>query len=91
VYENSFVTTVSESGPPHVLTTAEGRITADAVVLATHLPMLDRSMHFTMASPSREYCIAIKPPDRATVPQMVSPRCQSRYPWHHPRHASAAM
>eukprot|EP01037_Dinobryon_pediforme_P028657 gene28657-32021_t len=33
---------------------------ADNVVLATHLPILDRSMHFAMLEPTRSHCIAAR-------------------------------
>jgi hypothetical protein len=35
-----------------------GELEADNVVVATHLPFLDRTGHFTVAEPSRSYAIA---------------------------------
>lgn len=56
---------MTPSSPPHAPVTAilhaeHGSISADHVVVATHLPILDRSMHFTVAQPSRSYCIAVR-------------------------------
>lgn len=46
-------------GPPHKITTVDGgELEADNVVVATHLPFLDRTGHFTVAEPSRSYAIA---------------------------------
>lgn len=35
-------------------------LVAKQVVIAPHLPILDRSMHFAMFEPSRSHCIAVK-------------------------------
>lgn len=51
---------VSFGMAPHIVTTAGGgTITAGHVVLATHMPFLDRSLHFGFCKPSRSYCIAV--------------------------------
>ncbi len=53
---------------PHRVITAEGgEIIADHVVLATHLPFMDRTGHFTVNSPSRSYCIAATLSDPSTM------------------------
>jgi nitrite reductase/ring-hydroxylating ferredoxin subunit len=39
-------------------------LSAEQVVVATHLPILDRSMHFAMFEPSRTHCIAVKVRDK---------------------------
>jgi glycine/D-amino acid oxidase-like deaminating enzyme/nitrite reductase/ring-hydroxylating ferredoxin subunit len=61
VYEDSRVTSVDAS-TPHVIQLEENncRITADNVVLATHMPIMDRSMHFAMLTPSRSHCVAAR-------------------------------
>ena len=59
VFEDSRVTLVSED-PIHTLTLAEGTIRAEHVILATHLPIMDRSGHFTFLSPSRTHCVAVR-------------------------------
>lgn len=56
VFENSRVTTVNQ-GSPHVLTIEEQgvELSAEQVVLATHLPIMDRSMHFAVLEPSKSH------------------------------------
>jgi len=59
IYGNSRVQDVSHC-TPHQITVANGcTVVADNVVLATHLPILDRTGHFTLNKPSRSYCIAV--------------------------------
>lgn len=48
----------SKKSPHRVVTVEGGEIMATNVVLATHLPFLDRTGHFAVCSPSRSYCIA---------------------------------
>jgi glycine/D-amino acid oxidase-like deaminating enzyme/nitrite reductase/ring-hydroxylating ferredoxin subunit len=62
VFEDSRVTTVDETAKPHrvVVGDNECTLTADNVVLATHLPILDRSMHFAVLRGSRTHCIAAR-------------------------------
>jgi len=62
VFEGTRVTDVAESINSRHEITVEGNIklTSDQVVVATHLPILDRSMHFAFLSPSRSHCIAVK-------------------------------
>lgn len=59
VFEDSRVTLVSED-PMHKLTLEDGTVHAEHVVLATHLPIMDRSGHFAFLSPSRTHCIAVR-------------------------------
>ena len=59
VFEDSRVTAVTED-PLHVLTLATGTVKADHVVLATHLPIMDRSGHFGFLTPSRTHCVAAR-------------------------------
>jgi len=40
--------------------TAGGTVTAQRVVVATHYPLLDRSLFFARLEPSRSYCIAAR-------------------------------
>lgn len=61
VFENSRVTSVDQHRPHRVVIEEQNSLlTADNVVLATHLPILDRSMHFAMLEPSRLHCIAAR-------------------------------
>lgn len=57
IFENSRVKSISESSP-HKIKTKEGNIKADYVILATHLPILDRSGHFAFCKPTKSYCLA---------------------------------
>lgn len=61
VFENSRVFHVDQ-GRPHVLHINENnaKVTANHVILATHMPIMDRSMHFAMLEPSRSHCVAVK-------------------------------
>lgn len=59
IFENSRVQNVSFSSPHEIITTDRGTLLADQVVVATHLPILDRSGHFARLKPSRSYCIAV--------------------------------
>ena len=44
---------------PHTIKTVDGgEIEADNVVVATHLPFLDRTGHFTVNEPARSYVVA---------------------------------
>ena len=57
VFERSRVTEV-KSG---VVTTERGhRVTADRVILATHLPIVDRGGHFALVEPERSHGIGVR-------------------------------
>lgn len=63
VFENTRVTAVHQHLlSPHVIECADNdsSVTADHVVLATHLPIVDRSLHFSVLEPSRSHCIAVR-------------------------------
>jgi hypothetical protein len=48
------VTGVTDSGEPHTITCETGgSLQARHVVLATHLPIMDRSGHFMLLPPSK--------------------------------------
>ncbi len=47
-----------EEGDPCVVTTSGGRVLAEAVVVATHFPILNRGLWFTKIFPRREYAVA---------------------------------
>lgn len=58
MHERTRVVGLTE-GEPCVLTTENGaRVTADAVVVATHYPVFDRALLFTRLSPRRELVVA---------------------------------
>jgi len=68
IFENSRVTNVQHinerkednevPGKPYRLETANGSMDADRVVLATHMPITDRSGHFAFVKPVVSYCMA---------------------------------
>lgn len=59
VYERSRVVDVRDGSPCRV-ETPEGAVEANHVVLATHLPLLDRGLFFAKAHPSRSYAMAVR-------------------------------
>jgi glycine/D-amino acid oxidase-like deaminating enzyme/nitrite reductase/ring-hydroxylating ferredoxin subunit len=59
VYEHSRVVDVRD-GQPATVRTESGSIEADVVVVATHLPILDRGAFFSKAHPSRSYAVAVE-------------------------------
>jgi len=67
IYEDSRIGDIS-FGAPHKLTTVDGhKIEAQKVVVATHLPIIDRSGHFSLVEPSRSYCIAVTLTDESKM------------------------
>ena len=58
---------VSGSGPL-VVHTAQGTVTANDVVLATGIPVLDRGLYFTKLKPLRSYAAALELPAGVTAP-----------------------
>jgi glycine/D-amino acid oxidase-like deaminating enzyme len=61
VFEDSVVTGVDE-GTPCVVQTENGSIVATDVIVATHMPILDRGLFFTKVHPYRSYAIADEAP-----------------------------
>ena len=59
VFENSRALRV-ETGDPCRVHTERGTVSADQVVVATHYPLLDRSLFFARLEPVRSYCIAAR-------------------------------
>ena len=57
IFEQTRVTGVDDGTPARVVAET-GAVTAGAVVLATHLPILDRGMFFAKAEPMASYAIA---------------------------------
>ena len=71
VHERSRVLGVSlaaSAGAPPELRTAEGRVRADHVVLATGAPVLDRGLYFARTEPARSYAQAVRVADEDTLP-----------------------
>jgi len=59
VFEGSAALEV-HSGAPCRVRTEDGTVTAERVVVATHYPLLDRSLFFARLEPNRSYCIAAR-------------------------------
>ena len=57
VFEDTVVTGVDESHPCSVVT-ERGTISAGDVIVATHMPILDRGLFFTKVHPHRSYVVA---------------------------------
>ena len=67
VAEGTRVTGVQQ-GDPSTIETEAGTLTATDVIVATHLPILDRGLFFTKVHPYREYVVAA-PIESARAPQ----------------------
>jgi glycine/D-amino acid oxidase-like deaminating enzyme/nitrite reductase/ring-hydroxylating ferredoxin subunit len=59
VFEHARVTGVDDRRPCDVHV-GEATVKADSVVLATHLPILDRGLFFAKTHPTRSYAIAVR-------------------------------
>ncbi|MCG8915848.1 FAD-dependent oxidoreductase [Actinokineospora sp. PR83] len=59
IHERSRVRSVSVTAPYRV-STADGAVVAEQVVVATHYPMLDRGLFFARLDAERSYCIAAR-------------------------------
>lgn len=59
VFENTTATSV-EDGEPCTVSTEEGTVTADAVVVATHFPVFDKARYYERLSPKRSYVLAVR-------------------------------
>jgi glycine/D-amino acid oxidase-like deaminating enzyme/nitrite reductase/ring-hydroxylating ferredoxin subunit len=70
VFERTPALSVDFSDPPRVETEA-ATVTARQVVVATHYPLLDRSLFFARLEPARSYCIAAQvegsPPEGMSI------------------------
>ena len=71
VFEDTRVTAVAGRAPYRVRA-ADGEVRADHVVIATHLPILDRGGFFARLTPTRSYCVAARlrggaPPDTMAI------------------------
>jgi glycine/D-amino acid oxidase-like deaminating enzyme/nitrite reductase/ring-hydroxylating ferredoxin subunit len=58
LHEGQRVRSVSKTGRPEVRLESGDRVTADHVVLATGMPILDRGLVFSKAEPKRSYLLA---------------------------------
>lgn len=58
IHEGRRVRSVSKSGPPQLIMEDGTTLTADDLVLATGMPILDRGLVFAKAEPKRSYLLA---------------------------------
>jgi glycine/D-amino acid oxidase-like deaminating enzyme/nitrite reductase/ring-hydroxylating ferredoxin subunit len=58
LHEGTFAVSVDAGSPCRVTTDAGRAVTAGAVVVATHLPFLDRGLYFARCHPERSYVVA---------------------------------
>jgi glycine/D-amino acid oxidase-like deaminating enzyme/nitrite reductase/ring-hydroxylating ferredoxin subunit len=67
IHEHSRAVGVSEGSPCRIETEGGATLYADRVVVATHLPVLDRGFYFARTHPERSYVVAARL--RGEVPQ----------------------
>jgi glycine/D-amino acid oxidase-like deaminating enzyme/nitrite reductase/ring-hydroxylating ferredoxin subunit len=60
VFERSPVVSVEQGPPCRVHVRGGATVTADRVVVATHMPLLDRGLFWTRAHPERSYVVAAR-------------------------------
>ena len=77
IAEGVRVQTVRGRGPCQVVTDA-GTVTAETVVIATNLPMLDRGGFFARLKPARSYALAFRTPEPAVTGMYLSSDRTSR-------------
>lgn len=77
IFERSRVTAVTDAEPA-VVTTEGGSIAADAVVLATHVPILDRGLFFAKMEPSASHGIAVEADGAVPAGMYISAESPSR-------------
>jgi glycine/D-amino acid oxidase-like deaminating enzyme/nitrite reductase/ring-hydroxylating ferredoxin subunit len=63
VFEKTRVTDVEEGDPCRVLTGEGVAVTAEDVVIATNIPILNKGLFFARAEPSRGYALAMEVPE----------------------------
>jgi len=71
VFETTRATGIDE-GPPSVVETTGGIVSADHVVVTTHYPIFDRGLYFARLTPQRSYCIAARLAQPAELPLGMS-------------------
>ena len=60
IFEHSRVVRVAEGDPCRIETEGGSTLTADRVLVATHLPILDRGLYFARTHPERSYVVAAR-------------------------------
>jgi glycine/D-amino acid oxidase-like deaminating enzyme len=77
VVEGARVTKVS-GRDPYTVSTGEASVTADVVVVATNMPVLDRGGFFARMEPSRSYGLAFRTPEKSVEAMYLSADQPSR-------------
>ncbi len=77
IVEGARVQKVRDKGPCRVETDA-GTVTADSVVIATNVPILDRGGFFARLKPARSYALAFRTPEPAVKGMYLSADRTSR-------------
>jgi glycine/D-amino acid oxidase-like deaminating enzyme len=77
IVEGARVRGVRGKGPCRVETEA-GTVTADSVVIATNMPILDRGGYFARLKPARSYALAFRTPEQAVSGMYLSSDRTSR-------------
>ena len=62
VFENTRVRSVEEGNPCRVVTASAKTVTAQDVIVATNMPIINKGMFFARAEPSRGYALAMNVP-----------------------------
>lgn len=83
VHEGTRVTGIRDAGTTTVVATEHGEVTADTVVLATLLPIIDRGFEFARATAQREYGVAALADDDHPAGMYISAEEPSRSIRHH--------
>lgn len=83
VHQHTRVTGIRDAGARTIVETAVGEVTADHVVLATLLPIIDRGFEFARAAASREYGVAALAGDDHPAGMYISAEDPSRSIRHH--------
>jgi len=70
VFENSRIMDVSLTSPHELQVESDVTVRAKQVVVATHLPILDRSLHFSILEPTRSLCVSARVKEEKAIPNM---------------------
>ena len=68
LFEHTRVHSIDD-GRPCIVQTDGGAVKADQVIVATHMPMLDRGLYFARVHPERSYVLAAR--SRAPLPEAM--------------------
>jgi glycine/D-amino acid oxidase-like deaminating enzyme/nitrite reductase/ring-hydroxylating ferredoxin subunit len=73
VFENTRVTGIEEGNPCRVVTEGGKTVTADDVIVATNMPIINKGLFFARAEPSRGYALVMDvPQDRVPDGMLIN-------------------